>query len=95
VLGSFTALVRRRDATLRRAHWPGREHDMDDRLRLDDYPQLALLAWNRAVREISGEEAFALYERNWRFVDQESLTPREAALIDRLTRRYGHGVLNV
>jgi hypothetical protein len=68
---------------------------MDDRLRLDDYPQLALLAWNRALREISGEEAFALYERNWRFVDQESLTPQEAALIDRLTRRYGHGVLNV
>lgn len=68
---------------------------VNDILRIDDYPQLALLAWNRAVREITGEEAFALYERNWRFVDTDCLTTDEAALIDRLTTQYGHGVLNV
>lgn len=68
---------------------------MNDTLRIDDFPQLALLAWNRALREITGEEAFALYERNWRFVDAEHLTTTEAALIERLTTQYGHGVLNV
>jgi hypothetical protein len=68
---------------------------VNDTLKIDDYPQLALLAWNRAVREISGEEAFGLYERNWRFVDTALLTPEEAALINRLKDQYGHGILNV
>lgn len=68
---------------------------MNDTLHIDDYPQLTLLAWNRVLRDISGEEAFALYERNWRFVDTEHLVANEAALIARLTTQYGHGVLNV
>lgn len=68
---------------------------MTTELKIDEYPQLALLAWNRAVREIDEEEAFALYEHNWRFVDVEHLLPQEAALIARLTQEYGHGVLNV
>ena len=68
---------------------------MDDRLRIDDYPQLALLAWNRAVRDIDAEEALALYERNWRFIDVGQLTADEAALIERLKQQYGRGVLNV
>lgn len=66
-----------------------------DIIRIDDYPALALLAWNRAVRTIAGEEALALYEANWRFVDEARLTPQERALIDRLAAQYGHGVLNV
>jgi hypothetical protein len=68
---------------------------MNDTLKIDDYPQLSLLAWNRVVRNIAGEEAFALYESNWRFVDTDCLTPVEAALIGHLTAQYGHGVLNV
>lgn len=66
-----------------------------DILNADDYPQLALLAWSRAVRTLSGEEAFALYERNWRLVDQCTLTEPETALIKRLKTTYGNGVLNV
>ena len=66
-----------------------------DTLCIDDYPELALLAWNRAIRDIDGEEALALYEANWRFVDSAHLTPQEQALIDRLTQQYGHGVMNV
>ncbi|MEB0214373.1 MULTISPECIES: hypothetical protein [unclassified Undibacterium] len=68
---------------------------MATQLQIDDYPQLALLAWNRVVRQIEEEEAFALYENNWRFLDIESLLPGEAELIARLTQQYGHGVLNV
>ncbi len=64
-------------------------------INIDDYPELALLAWNRKVRQVAEDEALALYESNWRFVDLESITPRERALIDRLTVQYGHGVLNV
>jgi hypothetical protein len=59
-----------------------------------EHPELALLCWNRSDRFIPAREAFALYERNWRFVDARRLKPRERALIERLARRFGNGVLN-
>jgi hypothetical protein len=64
-------------------------------IHVDDYPQLAILAWNRAVRDIEEEEVLALYETNWRFVEPDRLIPKERDLINQLVRRYGHGVLNV
>ncbi|WP_245454941.1 hypothetical protein [Mesorhizobium sp. M9A.F.Ca.ET.002.03.1.2] len=61
-----------------------------------EFPQLQALAWNRdAARPIPAEEAFALYERNWRFVDQTRLTAREKQLIQSLAAEFGHGVLLV
>jgi hypothetical protein len=68
---------------------------MNESLLLDEYPQLALLAWNRADRQIDPAEAFALYERNWRFVDVPQLDANEQALIETLKHQYGHGVLHV
>jgi hypothetical protein len=63
---------------------------------LGDLPQLRLIAWNRNPEEaITGEEAFDLYERNWRFVDQAAMPPLERALVERLTRQYGNGILHV
>ena len=63
---------------------------------IGDLPQLRLIAWNRNPHDaISGEEAFDLYERNWRFVDEAAMLPRERTVIDRLTREYGHGILHV
>ena len=70
-------------------------NDVAPKLNADEYPQLSLIAWSRVVREIEEDEAFALYERNWRFVEVENLLPHEAALIARLTQEYGGGVLNV
>ena len=72
---------------------------LDDFLRdvvldLEQWPALRELAWNRADRWIPAEDAFALYERNWRFVERERLTPEEAALIERLKDRFGSGVVN-
>ncbi|PBB87599.1 MULTISPECIES: hypothetical protein [unclassified Mesorhizobium] len=58
------------------------------------FPQLQALAWSRdAARPIPAEEAFALYERNWRFVDQKRLTAREKLLIRKLADKFGHGIL--
>ena len=68
---------------------------MNQPINIDTYPQLALLAWNRAVRVIPADEAFALYERNWRFVDIASLEPAEDRLIKELAEQYGRGILNV
>ena len=63
---------------------------------IGDYPQLRLIAWNRDPHDaITGEEAFGLYERNWRFVDESAMLPHERALVDRLTREYGDGILHV
>lgn len=62
---------------------------------IDAWPMLRELAWNRADRWIPAEEALALYERNWRFVEPSQLGRAEAELIDRLKDRYGGGVLNV
>jgi hypothetical protein len=60
-----------------------------------EYPNLRLLCWNRNERFIPAHEAFALYERNWRFVDEKALDESERELIARLARTYGGGLLNV
>ena len=64
-------------------------------INVDDYPNLSLIAWNRERRLITEEEALALYEANWRLVDVVNLTAEEQALIDRLVRTHGKGVLLV
>ena len=67
-----------------------------DTVVIEEFPQLKLIAWNRNPRDaISGEDAFDLYERNWRFIDEALLEPRERALVERLARDYGHGILHV
>ena len=65
-------------------------------LRIAEYPQLRLIAWNRKDDDVIEEdEALALYERNWRYVDCVHLTEKEQQLIDRLVAQYGNGVLHV
>jgi len=64
-------------------------------LDIDAWPVLRELAWNRDDRWIPAEDALALYERNWRFVEPERLTKEETELIDCLKQRFGGGVLNV
>ena len=59
-----------------------------------EFPELRLLVWNRdPARPIAAEEVFALYERNWRFVDTQRLTEKERRLIDELAEAFGHGRL--
>jgi hypothetical protein len=66
------------------------------KVRVADYPQLKLLAWNRRDEvELDEAEVFALYEARWRFVEVETLTAQEQALIRRLADTFGHGLLNV
>jgi hypothetical protein len=42
---------------------------------------------------VDGEAALALYERNWRFVDRDAITPREQKLLNRLVAVHGNGHL--
>jgi hypothetical protein len=56
---------------------------------VDNYPQLKLLCWNRRNGYLTAEDAWSLYERNWRFVEPEQLEIAERQLIETLTSRYG------
>ena len=59
-----------------------------------EFPELAMLVWNRdPARPISAADAFALYERNWRHVDKEHMTPAEADLVRELADAFGHGCI--
>lgn len=62
---------------------------------IDEWPALRELAWNRATRYLSAPEALALYERNWRHVDEARLQPDEAVFIEHLKNRFGAGVMHV
>jgi hypothetical protein len=65
-------------------------------IKLADYPQLRLIAWNRQPDSVVTEtEALALYEANWRWIDERTLTPEERKLIEQLVQDVGNGVLNV
>lgn len=69
---------------------------LDDALvEIAAYENLAALCRNRRDRYLGAEEAFRLYEHNWRRVDQRSMKLVERALIDRLAARYGNGVRRV
>ena len=56
---------------------------------VDRYPQLKLLCWNQRAHYLAAEDAWSLYERNWRFVDPDRLEPAEHALIELLSARFG------
>ena len=61
-------------------------------VRIADYPQLNAIAWNRPNGDsIDEAEALALYERNWDYVDNNALTPREEAFVHELATNYGNG----
>ena len=62
---------------------------------VDKYPNLKLIAWNRVDSLLTARDAFALYERNWKFVDTKNMGAAERELIRRLTETWGHGVMNV
>lgn len=64
-------------------------------IRINQYPQLRLIAWNRHNEFIDEAEALELYEVNWRFIDLNRLTKEEHDLINQLVEKHGNGVLHV
>jgi transcriptional regulator with XRE-family HTH domain len=91
VAGALGLCMELRDAAVT----PGASQ-LPERIRLAEYPQLRQLAWQlEGVEELSPREALDLYERNWRHVDRASLSAKELALIDALSRAIGAGRLLV
>jgi hypothetical protein len=66
------------------------------KVRLAQYPQLLAISWHLGSEaEVHERDALALYEANWRFVDAAALSQGEKVFIERLTQKYGKGLLNV
>jgi len=86
----------RLEAGMRSAAFVARLHAFlrHEVIRIADHPQLALLCWNVRDEYLTREEAFGLYERNWRLVEPARLDARERALIDELVAEFGQGVIN-
>lgn len=58
-------------------------------IRVEDFPELQRLAWQVAPdKTLSPREALDIYERNWRHVDESSLTETERKLIANLRRVF-------
>jgi transcriptional regulator with XRE-family HTH domain len=71
-------------------HTPDHNGWIPARVRLADYPQLRQLAWQtRHTLDLPPQEAWSLYERNWRHLDQDALLPQEQQLIDALKLAFG------
>jgi transcriptional regulator with XRE-family HTH domain len=65
-------------------------------IRLEDYPQLRRVAWQRkSADEIAPKDALKLYERNWRHVDRGAMDAHELGLVKLLVDTLGGGRLLV
>ncbi|GEE02650.1 hypothetical protein nbrc107696_30960 [Gordonia spumicola] len=63
---------------------------------VSEFPQLTTLCWQFAPdARLTWDEALSVYERNWRYVEQEKLTADEAAFIQELVDTCGNGVFLV
>lgn len=69
-----------------------REGWIPARIHLSDYPQLKQLAWQvQGADALSPKEAWNIYERNWRHIDEQGLIKHERQLIDALRLAFGVG----
>ena len=71
-------------------------HTFIDRqiIHADDYENLQLLAWNRAIRFMTRADAFRLYENNWRHVDTNTMSANERDLLMGLAKEFGNGIIH-
>jgi transcriptional regulator with XRE-family HTH domain len=68
---------------------PEAEETLPEEIEIAAFPQLRQLAWHIPEAEkISPREAFDIYERHQRHLNQEALKPRERDLIARLRRAF-------
>jgi transcriptional regulator with XRE-family HTH domain len=73
-----------------------REGWIPARIRLVDYPQLKQLAWQvQGADTLSPKEAWDIYERNWRHLDEQALGLPEQQLIDALRLAFEWDVNHV
>ncbi|OGT95927.1 MAG: XRE family transcriptional regulator [Geobacteraceae bacterium GWB2_52_12] len=73
-------------------HEVNREGWIPARICQKDYPQLNQLAWQaHGAETLSPTEAWDIYERNWRHMDEQALMEHERQLIDALRMAFAGG----
>jgi hypothetical protein len=55
------------------------------------YHELNNILWDTRKKFIAPEDALALYERRWGYIDKDNLDNEELALIKLLTEKVGNG----
>lgn len=56
------------------------------------YPELDGILWDRTDRYIEMADAYAAYERRWRYVNAQCMSASEAQLLSALIRDIGKGM---
>ena len=69
-------------------------HPADIPVDVAAYPTLELLCWNLAEPRLTRRDAFAIYERNWRWIDTAGTPAHERAFIESLAEEFGGGLIN-
>ena len=69
-------------------------HRTDIRVDVESYPNLKALCWSLAEPRLTRRDAFAIYERNWRWIDTAGTSAHERAFIESLAREFGGGLIN-
>jgi len=69
-------------------------HQTDIRVDVESYPTLRLLCWSLAEPRLTRRDAFAIHERNWRWIDTAGTPAHERAFIDSLAEEFGGGLIN-
>jgi len=90
-LGMQIQALAREDSSTLRADLTKTTH-LPDEIKFADYPQLKQLAWHvHGLDSLTPIEAFGIYDRNWRHLDQDSLLPNEMELINALKQADASG----
>ena len=69
-------------------------HQADIPVDVASYPTLELLCRNLAEPRLTRRDAFAIYERNWRWIDTAGTPAHERAFIESLAEEFGGGLIN-
>ena len=69
-------------------------HRTDSLVDVESCPTLELLCWNLAEPRLTRRDAFAIYERNWRWIDTADTPAHERAFIQSLAEEFGGGLIN-
>jgi transcriptional regulator with XRE-family HTH domain len=66
--------------------------DLLGEITLGDYPGLSSLAWQlKPSTNLSPNEAWSIYTRNWRLLDKSLLSEQERVLLEKLKDLFGGG----
>lgn len=91
VLGFQLQWARETDADDGQPQTPSLDAWLPLHISLADFPGLRTLAWqvHEGLETLSPREAFGLYDRNWRHLDEASLGVEERALVRALNETFG------